>query len=40
MIAVAGLARLKSGAREALEVRARASWSLTELGPLAETVTS
>jgi len=40
MIAVAGLARLKSGAREALEVRARASWLLTELGPLAATLTS
>ena len=34
MIAVAGLARLKSGCVEPLAIRARARWPLTELGPL------
>ncbi len=35
MIAVAGMARLKSGVHETAAIRARATWSLTELGPLA-----
>jgi N6-L-threonylcarbamoyladenine synthase len=35
MIAVAGMARLKSGARESHAIRARARWSISELGPLA-----
>jgi N6-L-threonylcarbamoyladenine synthase len=35
MIAVAGMARLKAGSRETDEIRARAQWPLTELGPLA-----
>ena len=35
MIAVAGMARLKAGRHEDLAVRARATWPLTELGPLA-----
>lgn len=34
MIAVAGMARLKSGAGETDAIRARATWALTELGPL------
>jgi N6-L-threonylcarbamoyladenine synthase len=34
MIAVAGMARLKAGSRETDAIRARAQWSLTELGPL------
>jgi N6-L-threonylcarbamoyladenine synthase len=34
MIAVAGMARLKSGAQEAPAIRARATWSLSELAPL------
>jgi N6-L-threonylcarbamoyladenine synthase len=33
MIAVAGMARLKSGKHEGLGVRARARWPLAELGP-------
>ncbi len=37
MIAVAGLARLKAGALETAAIRARANWSLAELGPLEET---
>jgi N6-L-threonylcarbamoyladenine synthase len=36
MIAVAGMARLKAGMTESPAIRARASWSLTELGPLTE----
>ncbi len=36
MIAVAGMARLKAGKVESNAIRARATWSLTELGPLAE----
>jgi len=35
MIAVAGMARLKAGRHEDLGVRARATWSLVELPPLA-----
>jgi N6-L-threonylcarbamoyladenine synthase len=35
MIAVAGMARLKAGAHESNAIRARANWSLSELGPLA-----
>jgi N6-L-threonylcarbamoyladenine synthase len=35
MIAVAGMARLKSGNHETDAIRARAQWPLTELGPLA-----
>jgi len=34
MIAVAGMARLKAGAGETHAIRARASWSLSELTPL------
>ncbi len=34
MIAVAGMARLKAGKLETPAIRARATWSLTELGPL------
>ena len=33
MIAVAGMARLKAGAHEPTAIRARATWSLKELGP-------
>jgi len=40
MIAVAGMARLKAGRREDLGVRARATWSLVDLGPLAAPATS
>jgi len=36
MIAVAGMARLKAGNIEDLGVRARANWSLEDLGPLTE----
>ena len=36
MIAVAGMARLKAGNVESPAIRARATWSLTELGPLTE----
>jgi N6-L-threonylcarbamoyladenine synthase len=36
MIAVAGMARLKSGAHETTAIRARATWPLKELGPLAQ----
>jgi len=36
MIAVAGMARLKAGQHEPPAIRARANWSLTELGPLVE----
>jgi N6-L-threonylcarbamoyladenine synthase len=36
MIAVAGMARLKAGAREPPAIRARATWLLSDLGPLAE----
>ena len=35
MIAVAGMARLKAGEHETPAIRARATWSLSELGPLA-----
>jgi N6-L-threonylcarbamoyladenine synthase len=35
MIAVAGMARLKSGVRETDAIKARAQWPLVELGPLA-----
>ena len=38
MIAVAGMARLKAGAHEPPAIRARATWSLKELGPLAESM--
>jgi tRNA A37 threonylcarbamoyltransferase TsaD len=34
MIAVAGMARLKAGEREPAAIRARAQWSLKELGSL------
>jgi hypothetical protein len=34
MIAVAGMARLKSGAQETPAIRARATWLLSDLGPL------
>ncbi|HUQ09889.1 MAG TPA: tRNA (adenosine(37)-N6)-threonylcarbamoyltransferase complex transferase subunit TsaD [Steroidobacteraceae bacterium] len=34
MIAVAGMSRLKSGARETPAIRARATWLLSDLGPL------
>lgn len=34
MIAVAGMARLKAGQIETTAIRARATWSLSELGPL------
>jgi tRNA A37 threonylcarbamoyltransferase TsaD len=36
MIAVAGMARLKAGEHESIAIRARANWSLSELGPLSE----
>jgi tRNA N6-adenosine threonylcarbamoyltransferase len=36
MIAVAGMARLKSGQTEPPAIRARATWPLSELGPLSE----
>ena len=36
MIAVAGMARLKAGQHEPPAIRARATWSLTDLVPLAE----
>jgi N6-L-threonylcarbamoyladenine synthase len=36
MIAVAGMARLKAGDHEGPAIRARATWSLSELNPLAE----
>jgi N6-L-threonylcarbamoyladenine synthase len=36
MIAVAGMARLKAGNVEPPAIRARATWSITELGPLTE----
>jgi N6-L-threonylcarbamoyladenine synthase len=36
MIAVAGMARLKAGMTESPAIRARATWSLTELGSLME----
>jgi hypothetical protein len=35
MIAVAGMARLKAGDQEGPAIRARATWSLSELKPLA-----
>jgi N6-L-threonylcarbamoyladenine synthase len=35
MIAVAGMARLKAGQHETPAIRARATWSLTDLGPAA-----
>ena len=38
MIAVAGMARLKAGAHEPPAIRARATWSLKELGPLADSL--
>jgi N6-L-threonylcarbamoyladenine synthase len=38
MIAVAGMARLKAGQTETPAIRARATWSLSELGPLNETI--
>jgi N6-L-threonylcarbamoyladenine synthase len=37
MIAVAGMARLKAGSRESAAIRARATWSLTDLAPLTAT---
>jgi hypothetical protein len=36
MIAVAGMARLKAGQHETPAIRARASWSLQDLGSLQE----
>jgi N6-L-threonylcarbamoyladenine synthase len=36
MIAVAGMARLKAGRHESAAIRARATWSLSELGPLSD----
>jgi N6-L-threonylcarbamoyladenine synthase len=36
MIAVAGMARLKAGKHESAAIRARATWLLSELGPLPE----
>jgi tRNA N6-adenosine threonylcarbamoyltransferase len=36
MIAVAGMARLKAGQHEPPAIRARATWSLTDLGPAAK----
>jgi N6-L-threonylcarbamoyladenine synthase len=36
MIAVAGMARLKAGQHEPPAIRARATWSLTDLGPAAD----
>jgi N6-L-threonylcarbamoyladenine synthase len=39
MIAVAGMARLKAGKHESAAIRARATWSLEELGPLAAQTT-
>jgi N6-L-threonylcarbamoyladenine synthase len=39
MIAVAGMARLKSGHHEPPAIRARATWALTELAPLSESNT-
>ena len=36
MIAVAGMARLKAGAQESPAIRARATWLLSDLGPLTE----
>jgi N6-L-threonylcarbamoyladenine synthase len=36
MIAVAGMARLKAGKVESRAIRARATWLLSELGPLTE----
>jgi N6-L-threonylcarbamoyladenine synthase len=36
MIAVAGMARLKAGQHEGPAIRARATWSLSDLGPLSE----
>jgi N6-L-threonylcarbamoyladenine synthase len=35
MIAVAGMARLKAGEHEPAAIRARAQWSIKELGSLA-----
>jgi N6-L-threonylcarbamoyladenine synthase len=40
MIAVAGMARLRSGRHEDLGVRARATWALADLGPMTESATS
>jgi N6-L-threonylcarbamoyladenine synthase len=40
MIAVAGMARLKTGQHEGPAIRARAKWSLSELAPLAGHATS
>ncbi|HEU4779450.1 MAG TPA: tRNA (adenosine(37)-N6)-threonylcarbamoyltransferase complex transferase subunit TsaD [Steroidobacteraceae bacterium] len=40
MIAVAGMARLKAGSCEGPAIRARATWSLSELGPLSELANS
>jgi N6-L-threonylcarbamoyladenine synthase len=40
MIAVAGMARLKAGLHEGPAIRARAAWSLSELGPISELATS
>ena len=40
MIAVAGMARLKAGLHEGPAIRARATWPLSELKPLAELATS
>jgi N6-L-threonylcarbamoyladenine synthase len=36
MIAVAGMARLKAGCHETSAIRARATWSIAELGSMAE----
>jgi N6-L-threonylcarbamoyladenine synthase len=36
MIAVAGMARLKTGAQESPAIRARATWLLSDLGPLSQ----
>jgi hypothetical protein len=36
MIAVAGMARLKAGERETAAIRARAQWSIKELGSIEE----
>jgi tRNA N6-adenosine threonylcarbamoyltransferase len=36
MIAVAGMARLKAGRHESQAIRARANWSIEELGSISE----
>ena len=40
MIAVAGMARLKAGEHEGAAIRARATWALADLGPLAQLANS